>query len=221
MAILSIQKHLHILRQCVKESTVQGSFLISTGEVSNYWIPINKLRTHNVTSSVVGILQTCLPNFQHETNVGTVYVPQLTTTSEDIFPWDFVVNQLRSYMETTKQSMNFCSLNFDRHHNVVEIPEGTPIGSWLGAFAISVHVDMIVAVVDALRRHKREVNHVLVLVERDNVTRQLLQQRGIHLVPLIVCNESTGEPTTILDMTKSPYDAYHKYFVIDRSHDSR
>src|SRR5690349_21837891 len=118
MAILLIQKYLNTLRQCVKEATVRGSFLISTGEVSNYWIPINKLRTYDVTSAVIGTLQVCLPNFQHEANVETVFVPQLTTTSEDIFPWDFVVNQLRSRTEDVKRPMNYCSLNFDRHHGM-------------------------------------------------------------------------------------------------------
>jgi hypothetical protein len=217
MTIAPVQKYLHTLCQCVKDASVSGGFLLSTGEVSNYWVAINKLRTPQVTDAIIGVLRACLPNFQREANVKNVFVPQLTTTSEDIFPWDFVFSQLRSHRTTTKQALNFCSLNFDRHHEVVEIPEGAPLGAWLGIFAISVHVDMLVSVVEGLQRRKLVIDHILVLLEREHVTRQSLLQRGVHLVPLVVCDLLTGEPKSILDMEQPPYTDYRKYFASGES----
>src|SRR6266699_664459 len=128
MGSLTIQQHLNILSQCVKSATVRGGFLLSTEDVSNYWIPIDRLRTYQATNAVVEILRACLPNFQRFTKVETVFVPKLTTTTSDTFPLDIVVQQLQGNTTsiTTKETLNFCSVNFDRYGQAVEIPEGAP-----------------------------------------------------------------------------------------------
>lgn len=215
---ISVEEHLRMLRQYVKDATVRGSFLLSTGEVSNYWISVDRLRSYDVSKAVGSILRVCLPRFQLETNVGTVFVPQFTTTSEDDLPLDPILHQLRDDDTfNTERSLSFCNIGFDRHRKEVRIPEGTDLGVWLGVFALSVHADTITAILDTLRRRKRVVNHILVLVERERFTREELQRRGIHLVPMIVCNEETGEPQSVLDIARPPYTTYHHYFVPGRS----
>lgn len=206
-------EHLNILCQCVRSATVHGGFLLSTGKTSKYWVAIGRLRAPYVIDAVLDTLRVCLPNFQSKTSIETILVPQFTTTSEDEFPFDFVISQLRNYTVADGRSLNFCGINFDRHLREVEIPENLPPGKCLGLFAISVHVDMIMAIVDALQHRKRTIHHVLVIIEREQITRQRLQKRGVELVPCIVCDEYTGEPTTILDMKKLPYLNYHEYFV--------
>ena len=211
IATSPVRQHLNVLRRRIESITIRGCFLLSTGEISNYWVPIGELRTCEVTDAIISILRVCLPKFQREANVGAVFWPQFTTTSEDDFPLDFIVSQ-RPRTEATEQTLSFCSVNFDRHHNRVDLPEDSPLDTWLGIFTISVHTDMITSILDALYRRKRIVRHVLVIVERDKVTRNHLLQRGVQLVPLVVCDEHTGEPATVLDLMKQPYASYHKYF---------
>jgi orotate phosphoribosyltransferase len=215
MDVTTVREHLDVLRESVRAATVHGGFLLSNGEVSDYWVPINRLRTDHVTEAVVGISTACLPRFRGGPGAQAVAVPQLTTTSEDIFPWDAVVSGVRHSMRgaRTNHAVEFHSIICDRHRNSVELPVGAPAGAWLVVFTISVHSHMILSVVEGLRRSGRTVRYVLVLVEREKVTREHLRQDGVELVPLISCDNDTGEPRTILDLSREPYSGYHRFFM--------
>lgn len=214
-----VRQHLDTFCRLVKAATIPGGFLLSTGEVSNYWLPIDKLRSYEVTSAVVEILQTCLPRLRQASKAETVFVPKLTTSTADTFPLDMIVSMALNQFQRTATGgaagkfFDFHTLNFDQYREIVSIPEGAPSGTWLGIFSMSAHVKLITTMLDELHRRQRTVEYVLVLIERERVTRQRLQQRGITLVPLIVYDETTNQPTSILDLHYAPYTDYHQYFA--------
>lgn len=218
MTMLTTHQYLKTLCEGVKAARVQGGFLLSTGELSNYWIPIDRLRTYQNIAAIVEILQVCLPNLQRATGAETIFTPKITTSTADTFPLDIIVSiaisQLQKNTITSPQKpLNFCSVNFDQYREVVSVPEGSPSGTWLGVFTMSAHVKMITTILGQLQRRERKVKYALVLIEREQVTRQRLQQQEISLIPLVICDEDTGEPTAILDIHRLPYNNYHKYFI--------
>lgn len=210
MVVSPIEDKLNFLREAVKAITAHGSFLLSTGRISKYWVPIGDLRTREVVDAFTDVLRHGLSNLDDQTNRATVFYPKYTTTSEDDFPLDFVEWMFSTLVGATRQ---ICSVGYDQHSGTVDIPESAPTGTWIGVFSISVHTDAIVKIVDELIRRKRPVKSILVLVEREQATRQALLLRGVHLIPLVVCDVRTGEPKHLLEIADKPYLDYHEYFA--------
>jgi hypothetical protein len=207
----SIPAALAELRQQVQDVIAPGSFLLSTGELSRYWVRIGDLA--DATQGLIAtIVAGCIPRFHRYAQIGTVFVPRLTMTSQDEHPLDFVPRDVPGLLASGDFPVKFVRVRFE-NHNQVDIPDTEGPGSWLGILTLSVHFDMIMTILDSLERRHHPVSHVLVVVEREKRTRESLTARGVNLVPMIICTGETGQARTIIEMTEEPYRQYHKFFI--------
>jgi hypothetical protein len=217
MTYNQVTQPLEILRQEVKAVTKHGTFLLSTGIPSRYWVAIGELRyVDAVQSAIARVLGCCLPRFNSLAKIGTVFVPMSMDCNDDDYPIDIVVGNLWRSAVPFLTPLQLVKTQFD-HHRLVQAPPFEQQGNWLGIFVLSVHLDMIAQVLDSLIDRGHKVTHFLVMIERENETRDYLSARGVELVPLLVCDNETGEPKTILEKMEPPYARYHRFFADIRS----
>jgi hypothetical protein len=84
---------------------------------------------------------------------------------------------------------------------------------YICVFVLSIHLDLIIEVVEYLKQQGRDVLAIVVVIEREGVSRdKISNERGIELIPLIVVDKENGIPRTILEATSLLYRNMHKYF---------
>jgi len=207
---MTIDRDLKILRESANNIIHHGEFLLSVNKFSDYWIHLREMwgntSLHDVIASILRVVLTNLSLEYGAFTVPLIYTLHAHTTEEEL-P---LVPILR---EAVRDLHNDNIRTVPADINLPLPSDNLLPGNYVCFFVLSVHVDFIEEVVNFLKKHDCSVSTIVVIMEREGVSRdRLVKKLGVELIPLIVVGEKSGIPTAILENSKPPYRSMHKYF---------
>jgi len=203
------------LREVVESVTYVGDFLLSVNKFSHCWVFIDELWTKHTDSYglIESSLKIAFQNLLAEYGSFTVFsAGSHTGTSEEELPMYKIADDAIKGLKNNSIEMLRVILDLNASSELRHAIHPSKYGKYVGVFAFSLHTDLITELVNNLRSRGCDVVAIVTLIERDKVSRKNLSDLGIKLIPLIVVDDISGRPQTILETTELPYRDMHKYF---------
>jgi len=200
------------LKNAIESVTRTGDFLLSVNRFSHYWVFIDDLwKKHRESYDLIeSTLRILFSNLLAEYGSFTVFsAGSHNRTSEEEVPLYMISDDAVSGLRNSSLKMLREILDQSKPR---EFQRAIFPGKYVGVFAFSLHIDLIEEMVNNLRSCGSDVVAVVALIEREKVSRQRLAELGVLLIPMIIVDEITGKPQTILEMLEWPYKDTHKYF---------
>ncbi len=204
-------RHLSMLKKAAQEVTLFGDFLLSSNELSHFWIHLERL-WHPAKTPIASLMKIfAINHYALVQRPFTLFsVGQHTRTTEEEL-------HIASILSGVVEDLDNPDIVFGQlivARDGVTLPHGQPMGEWIGVFAMSVHLDLIVQCVRCLRESDRDVSTLLTAVQRGVSPTDIFRREGIQrVVPMLVCNESTQQVNHILELDVPPYVDYQHLFA--------
>ena len=211
-----MEKYLSELCNYVRQSLYKGEFLLSTKELSNSWIYLPILNQEPRRDLVQSIFEIFFVNLleYHPDSEFTIFSSEFTKTSEKEFPAGTIAE--KSLYSINSPRLKFVRVFVNPESKEVSLNrEEAVVGKnnkCIGVFTLSIHVILIENIIKHIRNLGGDVFAIVAIGERENDSRNKLNDLKVDLIPFTIFDEDTQEVTHILERDDKPYKQYHRYF---------
>lgn len=188
---------LQMLRSHAEQSLRRGMFLLSTTDVSDFWIDINEFITPRAIEAMALGLASFAARYSDERGPFGLVTPAYPDASEKSFPLRLIVE---SAIEKCGGDAGVVSIGaeFRPGDGTYELDQEPP-RICVPVIGVSVHISVLLGVISAVRRTGVTVDHAFAFLCREKTSVGRLRDVGVTLVPLLIAEEITGRVASIAD----------------------
>jgi hypothetical protein len=206
-----IASYINSLKNHAEKSLVRGKFLLSTGEISDFWIDINEFLTPDIINAMIITMSNFLENCYRTYGPFSLVTPSYTEASEKTFPLRLIVNsaidglkdktQIHSILAVQEKSS--CRFTLD----------GQPKDPCILVIGVSVHISILIGILQALQQLGHKVQYVYTFICREKTSMNILSKKNIPLIPVVIALENTGKVFSLLEVDNISDQQYHSLAI--------
>ena len=199
-----LNDELKILKERALSCKLKGTFLLSTAQMSDYWIDINEFGTPEVITSLINVSTTFLKGIYKKYGNFSLVIPKYNNSSEKSFPIDYI---LECAIEKTKLKDHIHKVYiYQVNENHVFKVDGDVINFCVVAMAVSIHIVTLLDIIKTLTQEKYKVKFVYTFLCRELFSVKKLKEQNIPIIPLLITELSEDNIYAINDFFSSSAD---------------
>jgi len=219
-----LSEALALLRTRALTAQVRGRFLLSTADLSDFWIDINEFLANDVVAAMSVVLGSFLSNCLKHYGPLSIAIPMYTDASEKTFPLRLVVDgAIQNASDPDALNTVLVSQETGTEAFCLDRPPGRPAVVVVG---VSVHLTMLLGVIAALQRSCSDIVGVFAFICREKTSLERLRTLGIPFVAPLVARWNDGAVFTAGDLhalhdPSYGYVAESRYLLFGDDHGHR
>ncbi len=209
---MDIQKRLEVMSKHVDAAIYKGEFWLSVNRPSDYWIFLEMLdKNSDFKGGLKMLFKVFFDQFfsKHPGKWCVVFCREQFT---EITELDLREAILEGIQDKPDVSHAFVGLDREKIYYVEDIEAKLPGSNCIIVLALSLHLHLIRRLKREFERRGAKVSHVFTVIERERVSRPVLEAEGLVLIPAMVWQQDADELTVSSVLEHKELQKYHPYF---------
>ncbi len=208
-----IVSQIDILKYHAAASRVRGKFLLSTGEISDFWIDINEFVNKRVINAMTLLLSSFIENCYRIHGPFSVIFPSYTEASEKSFPLRLIVDAAVDRLGGSLEVDSIAAVQEQSSGKMAVVSK--PKAVCVVVIGVSVHITVLLGIISVLKSMGCKIAYVLTFLCREKTSMSKMKELGIPFVPVLIALEDRGDVFSILDGDKLNDPQYGQLQVLE------
>jgi hypothetical protein len=213
---MGTEMKLDALKPYVQEAILHGEFLLSINRFSKIWIYLRYMNSEEFRILCQDVLTGFWTKYldKNEGEYVVLAMEEAGVSSEDEIPTGTIAEQAVNQLDDPR--LSFERMLVDPHAEGFDISmEEIPVNRKAVLFvALSIHLDLLINVINKLRQLGVEVQGIITILERERLSGPTIRNKlGVELIPFLVYEEQGDKLHAVVEIEEEPYAQYHDYFI--------